>query len=163
MTGKTEISKAMAKVINAPYYKASSEHGTYLDGPEKFLMQLVYADTRMVDFLKQTGHSVVFDRAWCCEFAYSLVFDRGTSPDALRLVDGEMAEMGARVVVCRRKSYEGIVDDIDPTTTQKRLEQLDEAYVDFIEWTKCQTMSLWVDDENLDREVAEILAWTGWL
>jgi hypothetical protein len=159
--GKSEIARALSKRFGIPYFKASSEHETYLHDQERFLQQLVYADTRMVDFLRQTGYSVVFDRAWPCEFAYSLVFQRETSLDALSYVDYEMSKMGARIVVCRRKSYAGIVDDIDPTTKQERLEKLDAAYVDFAEWTKCKVLHLFVDDECLARELDDIAEWMG--
>jgi hypothetical protein len=161
MCGKTEIARALACKLGIPYFKASSEHETYLHEQNRFIAQLIHADTRMVDFLKQTRYSVVFDRAWPCEFAYSLVFERETSLDALRFVDDKMADMGAIVIVCRRKSYVGIVDDIDPTTTRERLEKLDAAYVDFMKWTHCKTLSLYVDDECLERELHDIFTWMG--
>ena len=151
MCGKTEISKALSRKLELPYFKASSEHETYLNQPDKFIQQLRFADTRMLDFLKQTGHSVVFDRAWPCEFAYSRVFNRGTDDEVLEKIDAGMATLAARVIVCHRTSYKGIVDDIDPTTTEARLTKLDDAYMTFSAWTKCKTMILNVDDENLNR------------
>lgn len=161
MCGKTEISKALSKKLGLPYYKAASEHDTYLRHPDRFVQQLRYADTRMSDFLKQTGYSVIFDRAWPCEFAYSTVFQRETDVDILHKIDDVYAKMGARVIICHRTSYEGIVDDIDPTTKEERLKKLDEAYQSFAMWTKCSTLVLNVDDENLKRELVDITKWMG--
>ena len=158
--GKTEISNALSEAMSAPRFKASSEHDTYLNHQDRFLQQLRVIEPRMVDFLKQTGHSVIFDRGYPCEWVYSQVLKRETDMKVLNEVDAAMAEMGAHVVVCRRSSYKGIVDDIDPTTKEERLQQLDNAYVDFSRWTKCRTLLLNVDDEDLDREIEEILEWT---
>lgn len=159
--GKTEISTALARKLGIKYFKASSEHETYLNGQKAFLDQLRHADTRMVDFLRQTGYSVVFDRAWCCEFSYAKVFKRETDMKILRYVDAEFAKMGAKVIIPVRSSYKGIIDDIDPTTKEERLLKLDAAYRDFAEWTHCRTLILNVDDEDLTRELNDILTWMG--
>lgn len=159
MCGKTEISKALSKSMNLPYFKASSEHETYLKHPDRFIHQLRYADTRMVDFLKQTGASVVFDRAWPCEYAYSKVFDRQTDLTVLERIDREMASLGTRIIVCHRTSYKGIVDDIDPNIKEDRLVTLDQAYIEFTTFTRCSTLVLNVDDENLKRELSDISTW----
>ena len=161
MCGKTEISKALSKKLGLPYFKASSEHETYLRSPDQFISQLRFADTRMTDFLKQTGHSVIFDRAWPCEYAYSKVFNRQTDHDVLTRIDEQMARMGAKIIVCHRTSYKGIVDDIDPTIMEDRLLTLDNAYMEFTRWTKCSTFLLNVDDEDLKRELNDISTWLG--
>lgn len=155
--GKTEISSELAKIMGVPRFKASDEHDTYLNHQDKFIQQLRYSDTRMVDFLMQTGYSVILDRAWCCEYAYSQVLDRETDMDMLRLVDSSMAAMNAKVIICYRSDYIGIVDDLDPTIESHRLNELHDAYFEFAKWTKCKTYKLCVDDENLQREINEVL------
>jgi hypothetical protein len=157
MCGKTEIAKALASELKLPYFKASSEHETYLRHSDRFLQQLRYADPRLIDFLRQTGYGVVVDRAWPCEFAYSRVFGRETDADMLRHVDEEMAQLDAFVIICHRTSYAGIVDDIDASITEDRLIELDQTYQEFALWTKCNNMLLNVDDENLTRELSDIM------
>src|ERR1044072_5761579 len=100
--GKTEIAKELSSRLGIPSFKASSEHETYLKQPNQFVYQLRYADVRMVDFLAQTGYSVIMDRAWPCERAYSQVMNRQTDPTALIRIDNAMAKLGARVVICYR-------------------------------------------------------------
>lgn len=162
MCGKTEITKALSRVLGIPRFKASSEHDTYLNHQDRFINQLRYADTRMVDFLKQTRCSVIMDRAWPCEWAYSRVFQRETDRQVLSQVDEAMAELGAKIIICSRSSYAGIVDDIDPTTKEARLKSLDLEYRAFEGWTLCDVHILHVDDENLQREVTEILRFMGY-
>lgn len=162
MSGKTEITLALEKVLGIPRFKATSEHDTYLNAQDAFINQLRYADTRMVDFLKQTGYGVIFDRAWPCEFSYAKVFHRETDLGVLFQVDKAMADLGAKVIICIRSSYRNIIDDIDPTTKEARLKLLDAAYREFFEWTACEVKLLKVDDEDLQREVSDILQFMGY-
>jgi deoxyadenosine/deoxycytidine kinase len=157
--GKTQIAKELSRVLDIPYFKASSEHDTYLRQKDKFIHQLKYADTRVVDFLKQTGYSAIFDRAWPCEFVYSKVMNRETDVSVLAYVDKQFAALGAKVVVCYRESYDGIIDDIDEHITSMVLLRLERMYREFAGWTSCQTVFLSVDDENLEREVTDVITW----
>ena len=161
MTGKTEISKEWSKFTGIPRFKASSEHTTYLGSKDRFVQQLRYADTRMVDFLGQTGHSVIFDRAWPCEYAYSKVFNRDTDLRALREVDSAYAALETWIIITGRTSYESIIDDIDPGITEETLKKIHCAYTEFMTWTKCRVLYLPVDDEDLEREIKDIMIGTG--
>lgn len=161
MVGKTEISKELSRRLAVPYYKATSEHTSFLSSRvsknDQFLNQLRFADPRVLDVLRQTGHSMVFDRGFPCEYAYSRVLDRETDLTMLKHLDEAYAKLGAVVVFCHRSSYEGINDDLDPTIGQEQLDKLHAAYEDFSGWTKCKLLKLNVDDENLNREVNEII------
>jgi hypothetical protein len=163
MTGKTQIAKELSKRTGIPYFKASSERTTYLETkvtrPELFLNQLLYADPRAFDLAKQVGFSMVMDRAYPCEAVYSQVMERKTDMDAIHVMDGLWASLGAKIVICYRSSYEGIVDDIDEKITAPVLKRLTEAYFAFSDWTRCDVLRLNVDDEDLNREVEEICLW----
>jgi len=160
MCGKTEISKALSRVTDIPYFKASSEHDAFLSSRvskrELFLSQLRYADPRVMDLLKQTGQSVIFDRGYPCEYAYSTTFNRETDEKMLRHLDEEWSKLDARIVLCCREDYSKIVDDLDPTVKGDTLQQIHNAYLEFAKWTKCKLLKLSVDDENLQRELDEV-------
>jgi thymidylate kinase len=160
--GKTEIAKAVSRAIDIPYFKATSEHTSFLSSRvsknDQFLNQLRFADPRVLDILRQTGHSVVFDRGFPCEYAYSRVMDRETDMVMLRHVDEAYAALGASVIFCHRSTYEGIHDDLDPTVGPELLNRLHAMYEEFAGWTRCRLLRLNVDDENLDREVRDVLA-----
>lgn len=165
--GKTHIAQALSRATGIPYFKATSEHDAYLSSKvskrELFLNQLRYADPRVVDLLKQGGDSRIFDRGWPCEFSYSRVMNRETDMKMLQHLDEAWAALGAKVVVCYRSSYHGIVDDLDPGITAKVLHELAEQYFEFgRSFTKCKTYNLCVDDENLNREVAEVLGFISY-
>jgi hypothetical protein len=165
MCGKTNIAQALSHATGIPYFKATSEHDAYLSSKvskrELFLNQLRYADPRVVDLLKQTGQSVVFDRGWPCEYAYSTVMGRETDNKMLWHLDEQWASLDARIVSCYRTSYMGIVDDLDEGIRAGTLHELDSAYVDFAQRTRCKVHRLCVDDEDLEREVAEVCMFIG--
>ncbi len=160
MCGKTEIAKALSRMTDIPYFKASSEHDAFLSSRvskrELFLNQLRYADPRVMDLLKQTGQSVIFDRGYPCEYAYSKVFERETDTKMLKHLDEQWSTLDARIVLCYRSSYAGITDDLDPTVKGEVLHKLHDAYADFASWTRCKLLRLNVDDEDLQREIDEV-------
>lgn len=158
MTGKTQIVAALSKELNVPKFKASSEHETFLSKQNLFLHQLRHALPRELDLLEQGCiSSIIYDRSWPAEFVYSTFYDRNTDWQILRYVDQRMARLGAKIVICHRSTYKGIVDDIQPLIKEKELEKIDSLYREFANWSHCKTMFLNVDDENLEREISEIL------
>lgn len=156
-TGKTEIGHALSRVLGIPYFKASSEHMTYLSHDNNFLMQLEHADPRVLDLVKQTKMSVIFDRAYPSEWVYSRVLGRKTNDNELQLLDDGYSLLDAKLVICTRSSYEGITDDLDKNLDSAKLQELDNMYRKFASWTNLDTFFLNVDDEYIDREVDDVL------
>lgn len=161
MCGKTQIAQELAKVTGVPYFKASSEHDSFLSSRaskrEAFLNQLRYADPRVFDVLKQTGYGLIFDRGFPCEFAYSTVFKRDTDMNMLVHMDEMWASIDARIIFCSRSSYAGIEDDLDTSIKEETLQRIHLAYEGFFMWSKCKHFKLNVDDEDLNREVSDII------
>lgn len=155
--GKTEIGNKLSEVLGIPLFKAKSEKKKFREG-EDFINEMRYSDFRMFDFLEQTGHSVILDRAWPCEWVYSQAFERATDESATLASDSSAAALGAKIIICYRTSYEGLVDEDAPDKLrQPMLEKLHMLYEDFAAVTKCRCMFLNVDDENLEREIDDIL------
>lgn len=159
--GKTNILAELSKRIGVKVFKASSEHETFLTDQSKFLLDLRIADPRLVDFLFQTGASALFDRSIMCEYAYSAFYDRKTDLSMITKLDAKYAQMGAKILICTRKSFEGIQDDLDAKLNSEALSRISELYLEYLTKTKCQFHILNVDDENLDREVSEIQKFLG--
>jgi len=156
-TGKTEIAHALSEKLGIPYFKASNEKAKFRNDKD-FINEMRHADPRMLDFLNQTGYSLIMDRGWPCEWVYSRFLERPTDEEATRNSDRHFAEMGAKVIVCYRTNYEGLYDEDRPDLlTTQNLEYLSHLYHQFENWTLCDVYYLNVDDEDLDREVAEIM------
>lgn len=160
MTGKTQIAKALANYYEIPYYKASSEHHAFMNDQGKFINDIRYADPRLVDFIRQTGTSVVMDRGFPCEFVYAEALGRQRDLDAISRIDKAYAELDALVVFCRRlKGYDNIVDDIDPNRlNSEMLKKIDKIYERYVmTQMTCMHFQLAVDDEDLEREVRDVV------
>lgn len=81
---------------------------------------------------------------------------------ALFSVDEAFSKLGAKIVVCARKSYKGFSDDLKPEIDEISLQRISDHYFDYVRhWTKCESMILYVDDENINREVDEVLRFMG--
>ena len=159
--GKTEIGDELSKRLGIPLFKANTEKGKFRNGDD-FINEMRYADPRTIDLLRQTGYSLILDRAWPCEWVYSRAFNRGCDSAATDKSDIGYASLGAVVIVCSRTSYKGIVDDDAPEKlTEPMLNKLHSLYEDFAKQTRCRVMFLNVDDENLDREVGDIISFLG--
>lgn len=161
MCGKTNIGKELSHQFNVPYFKAKNEHETYLKQKDYFLQQLLHADPRVVDLLTQTGQSLIMDRGYPCEYVYSKVMGRKTDFQMIEKLDEAFAAINTWIIVCHRSSYNGIVDDIDSNINEAMLNKIDNEYKSFMKLTKCKKMLLNVDDENLEREVNDILFMLG--
>lgn len=182
-TGKTHIAQALSKHLNVPYFKASREHDVYrastglstglitiqehndlvdtfeLTSDDMFALESLVADPRTLDIFKQGGFSMIFDRGFPCEYAYSQTFNRPFNEKTSKMLDRGWASLGAKIIVCYRSSYDHIIDDVDPNLSGNTLKVIENHYRHFLNSSNCQSMMLNVDDENLEREVNEILAW----
>ena len=96
------------------------------------------------------------DRWYPSEWVYPRVFHRETDHDALEKIDKFVSKLNTIIVIPYRTSYEGVKDQFE-SITERRMIDIDMMYKYFAAWTKCKFMRLNVDDENLEREVNEIL------
>jgi len=159
MTGKTQIAAELSRQLGVPVFKNSGEWSTDLRDPSYFKNLLIYGATFLADFMQQTGVSVIMDRNYASEWVYSRHFNRETNEEILRKIDEKFAATGGKIIICRRKSYNGIRDDLYDYIDSDALARLDGLYESFASWTRCETLTVWVDDENLEREVKEITEW----
>jgi hypothetical protein len=158
MTGKTEISMALSKKLNIPYFKASTEKNNFKKSPEFFINEMRYADPRMTDMLKQTKISLIMDRGFPCEWVYSRAFDRKSDNIATLKSDKEFSKLGAKIIICYRNCYDGLIDPDRPDLLlPHKLLEINNLYYKFTEISNCETFCLNVEDENIDRELNEIL------
>lgn len=154
--GKTNISQALSQLIGVPYFKNTNEWDFFENDPSYFVNALTYGDPYFLSYLKQTGASVILDRSYPSEWVYSKVFGRKTNEDVLTAVDSLYAQLGTRIILPFRTDYSNVVDQFSSVTSEK-LAKIDKEYRNFANWTKCETLFVNVDDENLDRELFEIL------
>jgi len=156
--GKTNIAAALSKKLSLPVFKSTGEwkHFEELDKGTWFLNTTKYSLPYLLEFIQQTNTSVIFDRAYPSEYVYGPTCGRKTDFNVLRSIDLMCKQMSVKIVLLHRSSYGAVVDQFD-TVDESFLNRIHDEYENFKQWTCCDVLSLNVDDENLDRELTEIL------
>jgi thymidylate kinase len=154
--GKTEMARELSKRLNIPYFKNESEWNAFSNDPSYFKNALRYGDPYFYNFLKKTGTSVILDRSYPSEWVYSNVYNRSTDVEALNHVDSLAASMGVKIIIPYRTSYEGLHDDMHDIDA-KQMQKISDTYADFIKWTRCDTLHMCIDAEDIDWEMKTIL------
>lgn len=154
-TGKTEMAWALSRELNIPYFRMHTQHENWRKGRFKDALEL--DQTLMAELIRQTRLDVVVDRAYPAEWVYSQVYDRETNMDALREIDKTYARLGAWIVIPLRHDYTG--GKIDELVTREMLPKLHEKYLEFRKWTKCNTISIYVDafGNSIQREIPALM------
>jgi hypothetical protein len=158
--GKTEMARELSKRINVPYFKNESEWHAFSKDSSYFVNALKYGDPYFYSFLKMTGTSVILDRSYPAEWVYSTVYNRPTDHEVLNYIDGLAAEIGVKIIVPYRTSYEGLHDDMHDIDC-KAMQKISDVYGEFIKWTKCETLHMCIDSEDLSYEMKTILEFIG--
>lgn len=148
--GKTSIGMGIANSLDIPYFRMSTQHEHWRKG--KFKEALEFDQTYLTELLLQTKHSMVIDRGWVSEWVYSKVYGRETNQSILERLDWEWSALGAWIVIPLRRSFEGVRGD--ELVMPDKLQAIQDAYLDFIDWTECNVLSLYVDDPGIDRSLA---------
>lgn len=157
-SGKTNIAAALSQRLNIPTFKAQVQKKFFMGDRSQFLPFLRFGETTMADFIEQTRASVVLDRAWPCEVVYSDYFKRQTDVEVIRQLDEAYARMGALIVLCTRNSgYAGRVDEDDPNVREEQITAIDRLYKRHVPTFKTRHVVLDTSDEDLERELSEIL------
>lgn len=157
--GKTHMAQELARRTGVAYFKNQDEHRYFLKDPDYFVHAIRYVDTYFTSYLESSGVSVILDRAWPSEFVYSHVLGRKTDMGLLRELDDRHAALGTRLIIPYRTSYSRIRDDYKQVTDN--IQRIHDRYMELAAWTKCDRLLLNVDDEDLDRETSETLAFLG--
>jgi thymidylate kinase len=153
--GKSEMAKELSRRLGIPCFKNSDEHKYFINDPGYFLNAIRYVDTYFTSYLESSGASIILDRAWPSEWIYSQALGRKTDFDLLRELDNRHAKLGTVIVVPRRSNYARIRDDYESISSN--IIAIDRLYGEFIKWTNCKVIELNVDDEDLEREIQEIM------
>ena len=158
--GKSTIGYALSRDLQVPYFRMTSQHANWRAG--RFKEALEFDQPYLLEMVRQMRLDLVIDRAWPSEWVYSRVFGRETNPEVLRRVDEGFAQLGAYIVIPLRRDYTKCSKD--ELVGQDKLEKLHDTYQEFSVWTRCSTVTIYVDDfdNDLSQQVPRITQEFRW-
>lgn len=150
--GKTSIGKRLSEVLDVPYFKNSNEHTHFFDediARYRFLDQLY-----IYDFLKQTGYSVILDRAFPSDIVYTQVFRNHDQKliDTLYDIDRKFSSLDTFVIYFRK--HGNLVKD--EIINKENFVHIRNEYNIFLQNTKCNTMEINTSDEDVNNQITRI-------
>lgn len=153
--GKTNMAQELSHQTEIPYFKNKDEHKYFLSDPSYFLHAIRYVDTYFTAYLEATNVSIILDRAWPSEWVYSQALGRKTDFDTLRELDERHARLGTRIIIPFRQDYSGCVDDYE--AVNENIQKISDLYHEFASWSRCETLLLQVDHEDLALEMRDTI------
>lgn len=129
--GKTSLCKALSGQTGIPVFKCPSEKEIFKNGGADSLS----FDLMLTHFLQQTGHRMISDRGYPCEWVYSSVFGRKTDYEKLEKIDAMHRLLGTNIVFVYSSVPPREEDDLVP---RDRYMDVVRKYRHFCEWTNCR-------------------------
>lgn len=160
--GKTTIARELSRQTGIPYFKPSGQQKTAIEKPEQFFYQTTYGESKLLDFLRQTGHSAIIDRSFPCDWVYSRVLKRGAAWDAIDMLDREYSKLHTYLIFTLKSGadYSGVEPDSFKAITPEFLARVDEQYRFYAEKTSIPSLIIHTDDKDTQRHVTEILSFS---
>lgn len=160
-TGKSTLAKHFGSLLDLPVFKNPAEKELFNGEEFNFLTNLQYVGPFIVSFLEQTlkmRDGIIFDRFLPSEFAYSIAYRRGTDLNLLRALDNKLNDLGFVTILCYKSTYHEFIDEV---VKLEMADKVNEAYIQFTEWTSMPTLFLDTTDEDLRFQTRRIVQFLG--
>lgn len=152
--GKTEISTALVEKVltDHRYFKVKQER-IHVEKVDPVILQKAHELQLnfFYELARQTDQKVVMDRFYPSEYVYGSLF-RKVDEDLIWEYDKKFADLGA-VIIIPVKGDKFLEDEL---WSKEQLIAIREKYKEFADKTACRVLVLDTEDENLDRELADI-------
>ena len=153
--GKTTIAAALSKEIGIPVFKRKNVKKNY-----DFIVDLFYSIESYLQFLEQTRYSVIFDRLYPSEYAYSRALGRITSLAKIIDIDKRFSALGAYMIILNKSIDKHLNDEIIPI---ELYDKINDGFMTFVnKYTFCKTLILNTSDENLEKQLEQIKDFISW-
>ena len=155
-SGKTTIAKKLSPIIKVPYFKntVEKEYFKHQADINLFVNALNYEGRFLASFLLQTAYSIILDRSYPCEYAYSRVFNRENNDAAIFMLDDIFNDLGASIIYCFKDEYSNYDDKL---VDLSKIEDIKKYYEEFLSKTVCKYLKLNTADEDLPAQINEIM------
>ena len=147
--GKSTIAAALSKRLKIPVFKRTNVKKNY-----DFVIDLFYSIESYLQFLEQTKYSVIFDRLYPSEYAYSQVFNRMTSREKIYEIDERFSQLDAKIIILKKKKTKQLKDEL---IDKNLYDNLTEEFQLFTYVSYCKTLILDTSNKNLKKQLETII------
>jgi thymidylate kinase len=152
-SGKTHIAAALSAELNIPSFKAIRSRFWW--GP---IVKIIYLVECIMQFIEQSGTSIILDRWIPSDYVYSKLFDRDISYRKIWEIDERLSKLNTTIVFCYKKDEKFIHDVEDEMfINESQYRKMTELYRDYSHQSKVKNI-LFLDtsDENLVEQLKTI-------
>lgn len=153
--GKTTLSTSLSARLKVPRFKYARQSELFVKGETRIITK--YGGDMLLDFIEQVRPSVIFDRLYPSEFAYSIAFGRDFDLDKVLDLDHRYAQLETKIVFCRRSQPYKLYDE--EGIQAHHLPAIQLAYNSFMLLTKCERYDLDTAGKSIDTCLDEIVRW----
>lgn len=149
--GKTSIALELSKIYNIPYYKNNLTKNYFKQNIVN--ESVLYEGPFFIDFLKQVPISLIIDRGYPCQYAYSKALSREFDENLIWWMDEEFSNLNLKIIYCLKEDYKLFDDEIIKI---QEIEKIKKYYFDFLFKSTCEWISLDTTNENLQEQLKKI-------
>lgn len=152
-SGKSSISIELSKQLNIPRFKVQRNKYFW-----DVFCNINYLDEGVMQFIEQTGASIIFDRWTPSDFVYSKLFDRDISYRKIWEIDSRLEKLGAMLIICFKDEDKYIVDEEDKDFVNPSMySKMTELYREYATQSKIKNiLFLNTSNENIEEQVTKI-------
>lgn len=158
-SGKTILSTELSEALGIPRFKFSSCHSHFATKYD-FLLRTYYDQSMFIEFLEQTGYSIILDRSYPSEYVYGRVFNRPVDDKFILELDERYSQLNTTIIICdKRDAFKGYKED--EVVDVCNLVVIKKTYKQFFKLTKCNTIFLDTTKQNLYGDIKTIIKFLG--
>jgi thymidylate kinase len=150
--GKTTLANKTSQLLNIPYFKNYTQKDFFCTKIDP--VQKIYIEGNLqLQLFSQLGISVIKDRDFPCEYAYSKAYGRKSDDEYIFSLDSAYAALQTLIIFCYKDSYKEYNDEY---VNIDKIESIKKYYNEFLDKTRCKYLKLNTTDENLDNQLVLI-------
>ena len=146
--GKTTIAEALSRQQQIPIFKLQRDKKWF----DPYVVSK-YGDEMLLQFLEQTKYSIILDRCFPSQYAYSKVHDRAFDEGLLFEYDKRYSNLNTFIIYCYKNKKAYLKDEIIDVSNYPKLTK---QFNLFFKMSKCKILKVNTTNQNLVKQLDRI-------
>lgn len=146
--GKTTILNSLSRQQQLPIFKLQRDKKWF----DPYVVSK-YGDEMLLQFLEQTKTSVILDRCFPSQYAYSKVYNRAFDKELLFEYDKRYSDLNTFIIYCYKNKKAYVKDEIIDISKYPKITR---QFNVFFKKSKCKVLKLNTTNQNLVKQLDRI-------